>query len=163
MVQIRVVLLEPLYGGNVGSVARVMMNFGFEDLVLVNPPTIEGETRAFASNAIDFLESATVCENFEDAISDSNLIIGTTSKMGLTENRHVRMPAYSPKELKSKLDGKEGVVSLIFGREDKGLSALEPSRCDLIAVIPASSAYPVMNLSHAVAIFLYELQDLASG
>ena len=165
LVTIRVILLEPLYGGNIGSVARVMMNFGFRDLVLVNPPVIGDEARTFASNpnAIDFLESATVVGSFEEAIHDSNLVVGTTSKMGLTENRHVRMPAYSPKELKRKLNSKKGVVSLVFGREDKGLRALELSRCDIIASIPASSDYPVMNISHAVAIFLYELQDLSPG
>lgn len=165
MVKIRVILLEPLYEGNIGAVARVMINFGFRDIVLVNPPVIGDEARTFASNpnVIDFLESATVVGSFEDAIHDSNLVVGTTSKMGLTENRHVRMPAYSPKELKRKLDSKEGVVSLVFGREDKGLRALELSRCDIIASIPASSDYPVMNLSHAVAIFLYEFQNLNPG
>ncbi|PKP55575.1 MAG: hypothetical protein CVT89_08080, partial [Candidatus Altiarchaeales archaeon HGW-Altiarchaeales-2] len=33
-----VILVEPIYGGNIGSVARVMMNFGFKNLVMVNPP-----------------------------------------------------------------------------------------------------------------------------
>lgn len=163
MVHIRVILLEPIYGGNIGAVARVMMNFGFRDLVLVNPPPIDDEARAFASNAIALLESARICERLEDATLDSNLLIGTTSKAGLTENRHVRMPVFSPKELKRKLEGKKGIVSLIFGRESSGLRVDELSRCDLIAVIPASAEYPVMNLSHAVAIFLYELQDLRPG
>lgn len=163
LVTIRVILLEPLYGGNIGSVARVMMNFGCRDLVLVNPPPINDETRAFASSAIELLESATICETFEEAIVDADVIVGTTSKMGETENRHVRMPAYSPKALKAKFDGKKGNVSLVFGREDRGLSSNELSRCDIIAVIPTSASYPVMNISHAVAIFLYELQDLSPG
>jgi rRNA methylase len=38
MPQIKVVLVEPIYSGNVGSVARVMKNFGFGDLILINPP-----------------------------------------------------------------------------------------------------------------------------
>ncbi|KUK59661.1 MAG: RNA methyltransferase, TrmH family, group 1, partial [Methanoculleus marisnigri] len=37
MPEISVVLVEPLYDGNVGFTARVMKNFGFTRLVLVNP------------------------------------------------------------------------------------------------------------------------------
>ena len=37
MASLRVVLVEPLYEGNVGAVCRAMKNFGFSDLVLINP------------------------------------------------------------------------------------------------------------------------------
>ena len=48
---LRVVLVEPLYEGNVGSVARAMKNFGFHDLALVNPCKIEDFGLAMASHA----------------------------------------------------------------------------------------------------------------
>ena len=35
--KLRVVLVEPLYEGNVGSVARAMKNFGFHDLMSGQP------------------------------------------------------------------------------------------------------------------------------
>jgi tRNA/rRNA methyltransferase len=35
MAHLRIVLVEPKEAGNVGSVARVMKNFGFEDLWIV--------------------------------------------------------------------------------------------------------------------------------
>jgi tRNA C32,U32 (ribose-2'-O)-methylase TrmJ len=38
---LRVVLVEPLYDGNIGSVARSMKNFGFDRLVLVKPCRID--------------------------------------------------------------------------------------------------------------------------
>ncbi len=54
---IRVVLVEPMYQGNVGSVARAMKNFGYSDLVLMNPPCeLEGQARAMSSHARDVLE-----------------------------------------------------------------------------------------------------------
>ena len=37
MPDIDIVLVEPLYEGNVGFTARVMKNFGFQHLVLVQP------------------------------------------------------------------------------------------------------------------------------
>ena len=57
--EIRIVLVEPMYQGNVGSVARAMKNFGYTDLVLVNPCKLEGQARAMSSHARDVLEGAT--------------------------------------------------------------------------------------------------------
>ncbi len=51
MPQYVIVLVEPKIEGNVGAIARGMMNFGLDDLVLVNPlamaptlPSIFGST-----------------------------------------------------------------------------------------------------------------------
>jgi TrmH family RNA methyltransferase len=51
----------------------------------------------------------------------------------------------------------EGNVGLVFGREDYGLYNEELARCDVVCTVPTSPEYPVMNLSHAVAVLLYEL------
>ena len=53
MPQIDIVLVEPLYEGNIGFAARVMKNFGFKNMVLVNPPELTVEARARASHAKD--------------------------------------------------------------------------------------------------------------
>src|SRR3989475_12976396 len=50
-----------------------------------------------------------------------------------------------------------GRVTLVFGREDFGPLDEELRRCDLLTTIPASPDYPILNLSHAVTILLYEL------
>jgi len=49
MLIFRVVLVEPLYSGNVGSVARVMKNFGFEELVLLNPCELDMPAQVMSS------------------------------------------------------------------------------------------------------------------
>ena len=46
MPQIDIVLVEPLYEGNIGFAARVMKNFGFHHMVLVNPPKLTVEATA---------------------------------------------------------------------------------------------------------------------
>ncbi|MCK5031672.1 MAG: RNA methyltransferase, partial [Thermoplasmatales archaeon] len=43
MTEFCVVLVEPKYGGNVGAVARTMMNFDFDELYLVNPCKLDDE------------------------------------------------------------------------------------------------------------------------
>ena len=62
-----------------------------------------------------------------------------------------------PERLREIVEGKNGILTLVFGREDFGLLNEELRKCDFIVHIPANPAYPVLNLSHAVAVILYEL------
>ena len=66
---LRIVLVEPLYEGNVGSVARAMKNFGFHDLVLVNPCKIEDFGSAMASHARDVLQMARSFASLPEALA----------------------------------------------------------------------------------------------
>ncbi|HJH29043.1 MAG TPA: RNA methyltransferase [Methanosarcinaceae archaeon] len=160
---VRIVLVEPLYQGNVGSVTRVMKNFGFSDLVLVNPCKLEGEARAMSSHARDILKSARIVSTLTEAVEGANIVIGTTGIAGLKIYEHIRMPFYVPRELKEKLTGMSGTVAILFGREDQGFNNEELKTCDMILTIPTSDIYPIMNLSHAVGIVLYELSDIKAG
>ncbi|MEM4272526.1 MAG: TrmH family RNA methyltransferase, partial [Candidatus Bilamarchaeaceae archaeon] len=45
----------------------------------------------------------------------------------------------------------------VFGREGIGLTREEIGECDFLVHIEASRKYPVMNVSHAVAVVLYSL------
>ena len=160
---VRVVLVEPLYQGNVGSVTRVMKNFGFSDLVLVNPCKLEGEARAMSSHAHDILVIARIVSTLKEAIEDANIVIGTTGITGSKIYEHIRMPYYVPRELKEKFAGMSGTVAILFGREDQGFNNDEMKTCDMILTIPTSDIYPIMNLSHAVSVVLYEMSDIESG
>ena len=159
----RVVLVEPLYQGNVGSVTRAMKNFGFSDLLLVNPCKLEGEARAMSSHARDILANARIVTTLEEAIDDCSIVIGTTGISGSRFDLHLRVPGYSPVEIKERLKGMDGRVAILFGREDHGFTREELKKCDLIMTIPTSGIYPVMNLSHAVAVVLYEFNDIEVG
>ncbi len=156
----RTVLVEPLYSGNVGSVARVMKNFGFDELVLLNPCELDRAARLMSVHAYDIIESARIEFCLRDAVKGSNIIVGMTGLPGKTDNKHMRMPVISPRKLREKLAGKSGVISLLFGREDDGLRNEELEICDMIVNIPTTPVYPSMNLSHAVAVVLYELSDV---
>jgi len=160
---IRVVLVEPIYQGNIGSVARAMKNFGYTNLVLVNPCKLEGEARAMASHARDILEGARVTSSFDDAVKGSNLLIGTTGVSSLKAGEHIRLPLYTSRELKEKLKEYRGTASIIFGRENHGFRNDELKNFDMLITIPTSEIYPIMNLSHAVAVVLYELSELGGG
>ncbi|HET8689811.1 MAG TPA: RNA methyltransferase, partial [Methanosarcina sp.] len=161
--EIRVILVEPMYQGNVGSVARAMKNFGYTDLVLVNPCKLEGEARAMSSHARDVLEGARITSTLEEAVKGANLLIGTTGVASSKTGEHIRLPLYTPKELKEKLKGCSGTIAILFGREDSGFRNDELKSFDMLITVPTSEIYPIMNLSHAVAVVLYELSELEGG
>lgn len=161
--EIRIILVEPMYQGNVGSVARAMKNFGYTDLVLVNPCKLEGEARAMSSHARDVLEGARITSTLEEAVKGASLKIGTTGVTSLKTGEHIRLPLYTSRELKEKLKDCSGTIAILFGREDAGFRNDELKSFDMLFTIPTSEIYPIMNLSHAVAVVLYELSDLEGG
>lgn len=163
MISVRVVLVEPLYEGNVGSVCRAMKNFGFSDLVLVKPCPLGDFSKAMAMHAQDLLASARIVDTFDEAIKGADIVVATTGKTGAQRRGHIRYPFFNPKELKEMLKDKEGTVALVFGREDWGLVNEIVERCEIVAYIPTSGEYPIMNLSQAVSIFLYELSSFEGG
>lgn len=158
---LRVVLVQPLYDGNVGSVARAMKNFGFHDLVMVNPCRIEDFGIAMASHARDVLQMARSFSSLSEAVAGANLVVGTTGKRLEAAQHHLRLhlrvPCLTPAELAGKLQAKDGTVALLLGREDCGLNSDELALCDMLVSIPTSEEYPVMNLSHSAAVLFYEL------
>ncbi len=48
-------------------------------------------------------------------------------------------------------------VALVFGRESVGLTREELRYCDILSTIETGSEYNVLNLSHAVSLYLYIL------
>jgi tRNA/rRNA methyltransferase len=148
---IHIILIEPEHSGNLGAVARVMKNFGFTRLVLIDPKTeITEETRRRAKHAQDILRKTLITDSsFLDGL---DTLIGTTGKLGTDYNMY--RSALTPKELPKFLKGNVGII---FGRESSGLSNDEIKRCDFMVTIPASKRYPTLNISHALAIVLYEL------
>jgi tRNA/rRNA methyltransferase len=159
MPAIDIVLIAPLYEGNVGFAARVMKNFGFTQLVLIDPCPLGDEANARASHAQDILTSAEVC-TIEDVFARSNIVVATTGAVSKSVCTPMRMPFFTPKELREHIRTLDGRISILFGRENWGLSNDEVKRSDIICTIPTDEEYPILNLSHAVGVICYELSNL---
>ena len=153
---ITIVLIEPETSGNIGSMARVMANFGFEQLVLIDPLCkIDEESRRFAKNSQEILKKAKVADI--SILKKFDYIVGTTSKLGRDYNIP-RVPI-TPSQLGAKLgELKDAKIALVLGREGNGLYNHEIDLCDFIVTIPTSASYDSMNISHALAILLYEIR-----
>ncbi len=89
---VRVVLVGTTHPGNIGATARAMKNMGIFNLTLVEPKDFPSKEAIYRSKAAkDVLENAQVYENLEDAVSDCELVIGTSAR-----GRKVPWPVLSP-------------------------------------------------------------------
>ncbi|MFT4958054.1 MAG: tRNA (cytidine32/uridine32-2'-O)-methyltransferase [Halobacteriales archaeon] len=150
--------------GNVGTIARAMKNFGFSDLLLVDPPEDvhdpDGVAYGFAGHAREDILPNSEVVDFEHLV-ENYYTIGMTATTNEDSRRHVRYPFSTPAEIREDLASVKTDATLVFGREDVGLTNEELARLDAIGAIPASVEYPVLNLGQAATITLYELRDLA--
>ena len=150
-----IVLVNPEHDGNIGAVARTMLNFGITDLRVVGrTEEWSDESRNRAKNAQTVLNSAKLVSTFADATSDCSVVIGTSGKRedgDKTTLRHFLLP----EELPERLSGTDGRVAMVFGPEGKGLLNEELGMCDLLVTIPTWEGYPILNLSHAVSIICF--------
>jgi len=161
--KLRVVLVEPMYEGNVGSIARAMKNFGFYELVMVNPCAIEDFGLAMASHAKDLIENARTVSCLEEALRGVGLVVGSSGVCVLNTDEHLRVPSLAPEELANRLQGTSGEVALLLGREDNGLNRDELKICDMIVTVPTSQDYSIMNISHAAAVIFHALSQVEWG
>jgi len=158
MPAIEVVLVRPQSEGNVGAVARAMMNFGLKELVLVDPECEIGvEARRRAMHAAEpVLDRAKVFKSLTRALARADMVVGTTGVKTKNPKKFDRI-SLTPREFVDKIKGFEGKVAILFGQEDFGLDRKTISKCDLLVTIPTSEEYPIMNVSHAAAVIFYEL------
>ncbi len=158
--KLKVILVEPIYQVNLGYIARVAMNFGVEKLYIVNPRAkIKGKQAImYAKHAAGLLAGAKIYDGIAKAVEDCDMVIGTTGiwKKARSNFGNVNM-AETVAERLSKTAGKDTVVGLLIGRDDIGLTKGEIGMCDMVAYIGTNDSYPVMNISHALAVMLYLL------
>ena len=148
------ILARPNYLGNIGSVARVLKNFGFERLRLVAPPKNykDAEARKMAVGAFDILKNSQVYATLSDALADINIAIGTSCA------KQRDMSPQPIEQIIPQLTGNK--IAFVFGEERNGLTREELERCHHIAMVPTSADFPSLNVAQAVGIFAYELSKI---
>ncbi|MDK2790861.1 MAG: tRNA/rRNA methyltransferase [Methanothermococcus sp.] len=151
-----VILVNPKYSGNLGAIARCMMNFGVKKLRIVGSRDIlDKEAYIRAVHAKDILDNAEFYDSLKDAIEDVDFVVATSG--AVCGDRNIKRVPITPRELAEKQQDVDGTLGIVFGREDDGLTNEDLELCDLLVSIPTSDEYPIMNLSHAVSVILYEL------
>lgn len=159
---VRVVLVSPLYAGNIGSVCRAMANMGFSELVITDPRVEKDdwpEAERLAVHAGGILSSMRIVKTFAEAIDGCIAVAGATARDGLYRG-HIALVRDAAPELASIAKG--GKLALVLGREDNGLENDEIQQCTHLLRIPSSEEYRSINLAQAAMICMYELR-LAAG
>jgi tRNA/rRNA methyltransferase len=151
---IRIVLVRPRGSGNIGSIARVMKNFGASELATVGKArTRSFWARAMAVHGRDILADAKFYPTIRQAIADCTLVVGTTCRAGL-----YRKHSQTPRDLAPEIvaAARTGKVAIVFGPEDHGLSNKDLEHCQLLITIPTHPDYQSLNVAQAAVICLYE-------
>jgi tRNA/rRNA methyltransferase len=148
-----VILDKPQLADNIGSVARVMANFGLDRLRLVSPRDGWPQDRAWAtaSGADWVLEGIAVFDTVAEAIADLSLVYATTARP-----RETRTPIHTPREAAGHLWETDVPTGLLFGGERAGLETADIALCQGIVTIPIDPRHHSLNLAQAVAINAYE-------
>jgi len=153
-----VVLVRPVEPGNIGAVARAMLNFGLSELRLVAPvrqPWLTEDAVRMSVEARLLLDDAREFATLEEAVADLQLVLATAAR-----ERSVDRPLYSAAEgcHEAALAHQRGLrVGLVFGSERQGLRTEEVSACaHAVVQIPAQPGCSVLNLSQAVVVLAYQ-------
>ena len=151
-------LVEPAGPLNVGSVARLCANYNIEDLRLVAPRCDPGDPEAvrMAVHGDVVLQHASIFPSLLEAVADCAQVVASCGRID-----HGEIPLQSPEEIAPWIQESrsQGLRSaLVFGREDRGLSNQELLISHRIVKLHTGAVYPSLNLSHAVAVVLHELE-----
>ncbi len=150
----RIVLVGTTHPGNIGAAARAMKTMSQDKLYLVSPKIFpSAEATARATGADDILANAKIFSSLKEAISDCDLVIGTSAR-----TRSIPWPMVTPRECANTIsENKYSSVAVVFGRENSGLSNEELELCNLVLQIPTNAEYSSLNLASAVQIICYEI------
>ena len=97
---ISIILVEPQLGENIGTTARAMLNFGFENLILVNPrddwPNEYAIKAAAGANIV--INNANIYKSLEDSLENFSYVFSTTIRP-----RDMVKPVFGLEEMSKKL------------------------------------------------------------
>jgi tRNA/rRNA methyltransferase/tRNA (cytidine32/uridine32-2'-O)-methyltransferase len=160
LARVRIVLWEPQDPVNIGATIRVMKNFGFADLALVN--AVRGEPERLervARSTEGFAEAIVHHATLADALAGCTTVYAFAGKV-----RAANWPIVTPHEMAertlARLDAEDDArVALLFGREDHGLSNDALDQSTAVVTIPTTE-FMSLNLAQSVLVAAYELHVL---
>ena len=150
------ILVRPQLPENLGAVARVMMNFGLEDLRLVAPlmDPLDPKAVATSTGAESILKSAHIFPDLSEAIADLTDVYGT----GAHQRDMIKVfhpPREAMPQIRAEISAHRS-VGIVFGPERTGLHNDEMALMKSILQVPVNPDFSSLNLAQAAAIVAYE-------
>ena len=155
--KLKIILVEPEGPINVGSVARLCANFSVSQLRIVSPKCdiFSLDSVKMSLKGFSYIEELNVFNSINDAILDCDLVLATCGRIDTAKESK----NYSLGDVSKWIKGSNNInnLAIVFGRETIGLTNKELLLAHRVFSIDTNKNYPSLNLSHAVAIVLYEL------
>lgn len=160
-----IILVNPQMGENIGASARAMLNFGLDDLRLVNPrdgwPSAQAE--AMSSGALEKMPPVRVYDSTAAAVADCHYVYATTAR-----RRDMAKPVFTAKgaaaDMHARIRRGED-IAILFGAERAGLDNDDVALSHAVVTIPANPDFWSLNLAQGVLLASYEwfqeLQEVA--
>lgn len=150
------VLVRPQMGENIGGAARAMLNFGLDQMRMVDPRDgwPNPKAVAMASGAGRVLDAAGVFPTTAEAIADCDYVFATTARQrGLT--KPIVTPERAMEQARAMIaEGRR--VAVLFGPERAGLENDDIARANAIVSVPVNPEFPSLNLAQCVLLTGYE-------
>jgi tRNA/rRNA methyltransferase len=147
---VSIILHTPQLGENIGSAARVMLNFGLTDLRLVAPRDgwPNPASAPLSAGAFDAGVSVSVFETAEDAIGDLGTVLAATARP-----RGMEKPVTDASGAVDLINERGLKTGILFGAENHGLPSDVVGLADAIMTYPVNPAFASLNLAQAVGVF----------
>lgn len=152
--KLKIVLIEPRFSINLGLILRAMANFGFKNLILINPRCKINSEKAkqFSMKGASLLKKIKIYKSLNELKKDDIFLIGTTRVAG-----RYRSKRYSPEDIRELIKIHPS-PALVFGNEERGLNRKEIRQMNALSTIKVTEGEKgSINLSSAVTIYLYEI------
>ena len=155
------ILVRPQMGENIGAAARAMLNFGLEQMRIVEPRDgwPNPKAVAMASGAGRVLDRAAVFADLGAAIADCDFVFATTAR-----GRELVKLVVSPEramEMTRALAAEGKRVGVLFGPERAGLENEDIVQANAIVTVDVNPEFPSLNLGQCVLLMGYEWRRLA--
>ena len=157
--KLSIVLVEPEGPVNVGSIARLCANFQVHQLRIVSPKCdiFSLDAKKMSLKGYSYLEELNIFNSLNEAIADCELVLATSGRIDNSKDNN----QYSLREISNWIRSSDDIqnLAIVFGRETRGLTNNELLLSHRVFSINTSNDYRSLNLSHAVSIVLYELNN----
>lgn len=150
-----IILVRPKYPENIGASARIALNFGVGQVIVVSDevPDRERMLKMATHKAASLINDMKLVKEATEAATPFQFIVGTTARQGrhrvLEKTPHEVMAEVAPLVTNNR-------VALMFGPENAGLTNSELDLCQFTSTIPTAD-FSSLNLAQAVGIHCYEL------
>ena len=147
---VSIILHTPQLGENIGSAARVMLNFGLTDLRLIAPRDGWPNPAAdpLSAGAFEAGVTATVFETAQDAIADLGTVLAATARP-----RGMEKPVTDATGAVEFIQTRGLKTGVMFGGESHGLPSDAVGLADAIMTYPVNPDFASLNLAQAVGVF----------